>query len=176
MFTKWVQTSGAAAQVYREAEASFRKAAEEAPYPETREFHETVAAWYAARAARVELRAQATIPTDVSSELERIRSLTEALRMLNSYVSEDPEFLKTSDEALHRNLQAFLQSFHTVSELLDQWTAQILDELEESGTDDDSAAVGASNLKRLPSLAAAAATSHCDADLMCPGGSGQHAV
>lgn len=129
-FARWQKAGGEAAPVYRQAESEFHRLALEAEFPEEKALLEKASTWYAARAARLEIRSQTVIPTEFDTEIRRIRKMTAACEVLQRYVRIDPHFMD-NDEDFKARLTAFMTAFRGVGNVLDQWTKKLLEDMEQ---------------------------------------------
>ncbi len=129
-FEQWHRVTQEAAPVYREASEFFRKKAAESAFPQEKSLHLASSKWYAARAARAELRAAMTLPGEFSTEVERVRAMTGAIKLLRDFVVKDRNYFDT-DNDFNESVSEFMAAFQGVKNILDEWSSKLLEDLEE---------------------------------------------
>jgi hypothetical protein len=129
-FEQWHRVTQEAAPVYREASEFFRKKAAESAFPEEKSLHLSSSKWYAARAARAEVRAAMTLPGEFSTEVERVRAMTGAIKLLRDFVVKDRNYFDT-DNDFNKSISEFMTAFQGVKDILDEWSSKLLEDLEE---------------------------------------------
>jgi len=129
-FEIWQKASGAAAGFFREAENHFRDRADRESFPRAREMYAKSADWYAARAARHELRSKFVIPSEFGEQMQELRAMTAACRELLTWVHNDAYYLEDG-AGIGSDLAAFLSAFSAVNDVLDTWTEKLLEDMEE---------------------------------------------
>ncbi|WP_126727271.1 hypothetical protein [Tautonia sociabilis] len=129
-FETWKKASGAAATFFREAEAHFRAKAEQEPYARASSMYAKTADWYAARAARHELRSQLVVPSEFGEQMQELQAMTAASRELLTWVRNDEYYLEDG-AGIEADLAAFLSAFSAVGDVLSSWTEKLLEDMAE---------------------------------------------
>jgi hypothetical protein len=129
-FELWKKTSGDAATFFREAEIHFRSKADEEPYPRAKAMYQKTADWYAARAARHELRSRLVVPSDFGEQMQELRAMTAASKELLTWVRND-EYYLGDGAGIEADLAAFLSAFSAVGDVLSGWTEKLVEDMAE---------------------------------------------
>jgi hypothetical protein len=129
VFQGWKKANGDAAPIFRKAEEHFHNKAMAESRPRAKDFYKKSELWYAARAARAELRARSTVPTDFTEQVANVKGMLAATEDVLGFVKADPFYLEeVADEG--EDLRAFFNAFTSVEQVLDDWTKKLVEDLE----------------------------------------------